>query len=299
MEKNNLTMGIIGAMICIILLGGLLMPAVSSALVISGDPTTYYNDSGQAYRPAKSGDVLIGTRTVADDVNVDTWTLNGEPITGFLTSGAAWTSLIFSDGMYGKIFNSTNTSMAEIYDIIGNNTTPKYVTGVTLRFTTDTIEVTAIIGGNSVSYSWAYTWAYIPCPSEDGVLIASAGPSNAYVLEDTFLVVAGFYSTGEIDRFYYSNDSPDLTIIGDGSGTIDKSYTPVEGTTDIYNLDVKITVTDGASNEEFGPFQILVPYKIDGHKDSGAAYSMIAILPIIAIVSVLIAAIYVFIGRKY
>lgn len=298
MKINNIIMGVLGVVICAIVISGAFLPAVASALVTSGDPISYYNDGGQAYRPAEQGDIIVGSREIVDDVNVDTWTLNGEVIKSFAEQGAQWTSLIFSDGAYGRIYNSSNTSLAGLYDISQNSQIPYYLTGITMEFTANTIEISATSGSTVNTFSWAYTWAYIPCPSNDGVLIANAGPTNAYVLKDTFLVVGGLYSTGEIARFYYSNNSPMLTIVGEGSGTIEKTYNRVDGTTDIYNLNVNISVTDGISTEDFGPYQILVPYKVDGHKDSGPIYAMYSVLPIIAIVGLVMAGIYIFISRK-
>lgn len=297
MDVKNLVMAVVGMVLAAVMIGGALLPSVASALVVSGDPITYYNNSGQAYKLAVPGDVLEGSRSSVDGANVDTWKLNNEPIIGFVDS-TSWTSLIFSDGMYGQIFNSNNNSLAVIYDIVDNDQSPRYVSYVKLTFMEDTIEVNATLGGVENTYSWAYSWAYIPCESNDGVLIANAGPNNAYVSKDTFVVLAGFYSTGNIDRFYYSNNKPDLSIIGAGSGSYTKTYNLVEGTTDVYNLGVSVSITDGGNVEEFAPYQILVPYKIAGHADSGAAYSLFGALPIIVIAGLVMAGVYVFISRK-
>lgn len=296
MEKNNLTMGIIGAMICIILLGGLLMPAVSSSLVIVGDPitieNTHYTDTPEKYDELKNTTISLIVSSDSFDMKVNDIAINKSGIIK---------PIVISDTITIEV---NTASQSEIITIVPHDgSTSKTISAGTESTTTIVFNSGAYTIESSLFESITGTFNWLYSVSEGGPYsyIFHRGNTNFYISDlGKDLVTAGYYSTGELDTPYSYKDGKLVLGNTDYTGSVSITSRLYEGTTDIYVANTPlVTINSGDVSESFTPYRYLIKSEINGHKDSGAAYSMIEVLPIIAIISMILAAAYVAFGRKY
>lgn len=304
MKVNNLIMGVISIMICALLVGTALLPAINSASS-NADIKTYYNDDGTTFREMREGDVFEGMRTVSESGNIDVWYLNGEPIN---LSISDWDNVLMTNGVYVRANSSTSSSFGAYY-VSSNPTSQTNMHSSSTEwckfvFTAgaDSIVITKMTSNDtepSEIGTYPYTWGFVACPVDQGAYMASSSANGTgYVLSDSEIILCGAYTTGDLDTMYFYHDGTFSTATDTITGTADIERTLVNGTKDVYNVSVSVNLTNGTLNESFEPFKILIPYKITGHLSNGPIANMFGILPFIAIAGLIMAGIYVFISRK-
>jgi hypothetical protein len=117
---------------------------------------------------------------------------------------------------------------------------------------------------------------------------------------------AGSFTVGEethrglITQTKYGIES---YFAGDPNWTVTLEFgTPTlkEGTTDLYDgLEPKFVITDGDGNTaEYQPYRSFVLNEAKGHASAGAAYSLLGALPIIVIVSLVLAATAAIVSKR-
>lgn len=304
-------MGIVGIMVCAIMIGGAFLPAISSANIMAGDPITEYNEgTGQTYREARAGDVLklIGTYDTEAGKGVYNWTLNGDVVLNDWSDNLEHNVIIYSDVFWAYSYNATNPSAARVQFL--NDATLYYVpvsannpsAEWTLTFTDTTISWALTSGGTlPAEYTTEYTWAYIPCTVSEGAYLSSTVTGENYpcILKNyKDVVLCGTFETGTLDTGYYYHKGEARVFVEGLTGTYTPTITPRDGTTDLYDVVIEFTVSDGSTTESFNPYKALVPYEVHGHGEGNAIQNMIGVLPIVAIAGLVMAGIYVFISRK-
>lgn len=287
MEKNNLIKGMMGILVCVILLGGLLLPIVSSALVVTGDPVSLDQRGSIAT-------IELGEISTADEIIIEVLdgsvNINGAPLA--LGSPSTWTPIVYTDAGIVQVRNETYSVQIMPY-VLGSSTATSVPAGNTITVKNGVVSVSdeTISGFNfTIGYS-------VGLENNLAMLIdMGARYTGRSIINDiNDIIILGNYTTGENDTIYsFINGNLSITEDFESSYTTDLSL--VSGTTDIYSIESFNLIVGG---ESFTPYHALAPIEINGHKDSGAAYSMVAVLPIITIVSIVLAGIYVFIGRKY
>lgn len=295
MKANILTLAIT-LTLGVILAGSVLMPVIDDAQNDLGNPITLTNTSPIVLREAHEGDVLKVVRTVTDGTAADTWTLNGDVCLGPTGSADTWNVGIMSDGLYLSI-NSPGNGAVGSWLSIPNNGNLSNLSGVSggvaqsyqITFNADTMVLENVTATPTTIATVPYTWAYVLCPYGQGEYCAAMPNGAGLVKDPNQIILSGLYYTGELDTTYCYNK---VAFVGktDYSMTANITTALHEGTTDIYDANVTVTITDGTDSETFTPYRILVPYEVSGHATAGAAYSLLGALPIIVIIGLVLAA---------
>lgn len=290
MNAKDLSTALVGFIVAILVTITILVPIVTSGLTVAGDPITLTND-GTDFKEAEPGDVIEYTRTIGSG-NVITY--NG----GVVPFASEWDDLLISDSVYIRKTNVTSSNMGRVYefnnaDPMDPHFIPNPTTSATLtvEFTETTIEISVVSDGVAGDpSSIPYEWAYIPCtPTASEYIFSQIGyESTGYVKYGQEPILCGAYDTGELDTLYYYNNGESYVSNTGMVMSVSNSYTLTEGTTDIYDLSVSCTITDGESSETFTPYRFLIPSEVEGHKDSGVTYTLISIIPIFVVIGLLI-----------
>lgn len=303
---NKILATIIAIFVGITLVGSVLMPTVIDASEVLGDPVTYTNENGgTGFREAKAGDVLSITREVG--APTDLVMLNGETV----TRPNSWDNLIMSDGIYSRTSPTSYDTIFRYYDINSENpigtiyvNMPGGSTTYTYTFTFSGSEIVmsdSVDGGApTVRRNIEYSWAYIPCPDSEkayNFVSVDGASSTIYVKNGTIPILCGAYETGDVDGIYWLYDGETFFSTADYEIEPTFTYSLADGTTDIYTLGVTVDVEPSA--ESFVPYKVLVPTVVDGHKDSGAAYSIVSVLPVMVIVGILAGVVAVLFRSRY
>lgn len=304
---GNKVIGVVLALtIGVIVLGSVLIPVLedSERTII---PITEYNiGAGHTYREARSGDVIHLVSTYDSETNskTDVWTLNDKPVINPNTD-FEWDIFLASDVVWGQVNSQANASSGS-FVVMESGTTRSYFGSLsslpryelTITFTEDTISW--VSNSAPVSGSASYTWAYVFCSLEDGAYRSSSVDASNFIMSDIDdYILCGTYSTGELDTNYWYKDG-EFVVFSDGiTGNVDTNATLRNGTYDLYDVSATVTVTDASTSETFSPYRALVPYEVHGHADSGAAISLLELLPFMVIVSILLMAVSIVVRSRY
>lgn len=299
METSKITTMIISAVVGIVLVLTALVPIVSNAISVAGDEVTYYNDKYYTFREVMDGDELVITRTTVDGVVSSTLTLNGDeiPIT------RTYTPIVMSDGILINVYPNSNTSTISYYSVRDNPTADSKFFGnmqngtITIAYDDNIITITMDKGDNNpIELIVACDWAYFACPPSDAAYIASAVSDGAFVKKSSDVVICGH--TDSPTTMIWKNFDDEIHTSTTGiSADLTYEYQLVEGTTDIYRVNVDVELTqDGVTTTDDAGI-ILVPYKVVGHEDSGVVITLLSVLPIFAVIG-LLASIVVFFRIK-
>ena len=295
---NKITGFVIALVLGAIMVGGMLAPTVAGIQTTIGTDITLTNDTTVVLREAQPDDVFTLTRIYTDNVAKDTLALNGEEVLGPTGGGDAWNVGLLSDGIYLQIAGATSTSMGLYYYMSDATPLTKYLSGngvdrhYALTFDGGNITLYADYGleTQSIIAQKPYTWAYVACPYGEGEYSASISGGVGIVKADTDIIVCGAYTTGELDTMYYHYNGGDYVSNSAYDMTMNVSKSLHAGTTDIYDATVSVTISEGADDETFTPYRILVPYQVQGHATSGPAYVMFGVLTLLAIVMLVVIA---------
>lgn len=295
MKTNILTL-VITLTLGVILAGSLLMPVISNAQDNLGDPITLTNDSPIVLREAHEGDVLKVVRSVSNDTTTDTWTLNGDVCLGPTGSADTWNVGVMSDGIYLSINSPSNGAIGAWLNIPDNGNLTN-LSGVSngvaqsyqITFNADTMVLENVTATPITIATCPYSWAYVLCPYGEGEYCAAMPNGAGLVKDPNQIILSGLYYTGELDTTYCYNS---VAFVGktDYSMTANITTALHEGTSDIYDANVTVTITDGTDSETFTPYRILVPYEVSGHATAGAAYSLLGAIPVMVIIGLVLAA---------
>lgn len=302
---------VLGIVVGVLVIGSVLVPIVESSSEVV-EPITEYNiGTKQTYREVRPGDVfkLTSTYDSGTGKKTDVWTLNGESILNSNQNDISWNLGIVSDAMWIEVFTSGNSASGNWRTLdtvnthyFGSNATYPNVEWI-VTFTPTTIDWT--YSGDAVStpavQSLPYTWAYVPCSIEEGGYMASSQTANvtSIVKDMDDIIMCGSYTSGELDTGYYYYKGTTYVGTSGYTGENTTELTLKDGTYDLYVADASFTVTDGTTTEQFDPYRILVPYEVHGHADSGAAISLLELLPFLVIVSVLLLAVSIVVRSRY
>lgn len=298
MKANNLIMGIIGIVVCAIMVSGALMPAVSSAISdnqtiynnnITNDPTLYVDRDMTTsyvieYVPGNNYITIDGK-----DLSISTY--GGNVIWSSAGYLLASTDSSLTNYLYGYLVNSTGA-------INGVETTTKIVVNVVNDDITITFE------GTGTTYN-LNDCDWIAYPSEKGThkLTSSSRTSPIYInsIDDvlgTFYVNTQTYGLvsfiGE-NGTRVNGDAVNMVINAVKDDTYRDLYVLNDGAS-IY-LDPAIITNSNGTNVV--PYFYLVPYEVTTETENGHIINVLFnVIPIISIMGLVMAGIYVFISRK-
>lgn len=310
--ENKIIAGIVGVAICIILAAGVLVPAVIGA-ADNAVPTTKTNaGTGHTFKEMVPGDVLMLDSAYADSSRKDTWTLNGETVLNDGVTSLTWDWAMISDAYFIQANSSSNAAPGSTQDITASPGSATYLAAASAEHPSRTYEWTMQsdktivlqpstdgVAGTSITIN--STWAFVVSTLDDGAYMSAQVTTNPYyALKDSKnLILAGNYTTGDLDTGYYYGKDGELTLLNSSyTGTINIAQTKSSGTTDIYDTLLTVTITDGNDTESFSPYRALVPYQVNGHSSDNAIYTLINVIPIFVIVAILLAAVAFFVIRR-
>ena len=276
MDIKNM-IGMVVAVVVGIIMIGPLVAVVSDAQITNGDPITYTNTG--SYADLYVTDDVSGKHTVLMESPNTYAVIDDEQIAlSDMTRGfyiitdkvsvvfVGTAAVIYWEGGDAQY----NPNWGRTFDLT-------YENGVaTLNYTS---------GGTTTTYTYDYSW--IGYRVTDGGNYKNVSSSTAvYNTGVKDFIAMGYYSSGENDTYYAVkngaitiSESDQYTCSIEGSST-----TPITGTTDVYQSYLKVNVGD----ESFTPYIWAVAIEINGHKDSGALYDMLGIIPMLVTAGLII-----------
>lgn len=312
MNMKMVTM-VVGVFIAITVIGAVLIPVLDDARDTAGAVIVKTNaGTGHTFKEMEPGDVLKCESIYSDSSRTDTWTLNGETVLNEGITGLSWDWGLISDVYYMQVNSQSNAAVGGGRTItdgagVGSNYSGADATHPTRIYSwtmnddkTITYKYDDTVNTPSTN-TFNSTWAYVLATLDDGAYMSAQVTTNSYYAkyDAKDIILAGSYTTGELDTGYYYGKDGILTILNtDYTGTINFAQTKSSGTTDIYDTLVTVTVTDGVDSESFSPYRALVPYQVSGHESSGAAYDLYGTIPVIVIAALFLGVVGVVLSRR-
>lgn len=286
MENNKILVAVVSLAVIIITLATVLVPIVGQAQTTLGDPITLDQSGSKTNVP-------LGK--ITDEVVVITVVEGGYSINGVVapveTTGVTHVPIVYADT--GAVRCRIVTGAVTFEDYSNPGVTVSLAVGTTITVGNGKIAI-----DTSTPVELAYNACYSVGASAELAVIIDMGyryDARSMITSVKDIIIYGAYSTGENDTpFSFVNGQ--LTVAEDFTSSYSADLVLKDGTTDIYQIESFVIDVGG---ETFTPYYALVPLHVSGHATSGAAYDIIGLLPILVIVSLITAAIAVFIRARY
>lgn len=288
-NKFGLVAVIMTILVGVILIGTLLAPTIEGIQKTAGDEITLKNSGVSDY--------VLGRMSGDDSVTIEFTdsgtTLNGEPFTP-LTQRQTWVPLAYADSGELDIRSSTYAMRWAIYTE-GSDTTYKNINSAGDSITLTPTLVTVVDEGVATEYPVTMIYCF-SIEDVDSIAVRDLGANNtAYIKDIKDVLAIGSYTSGENDTMYKVIDGQ-LTIGNDTyESSLNYTTTTTSGTTDILTLS-SFVISIG--EETFTPYNVLVPYEVSGHEDSGAAYTLYGVIIVLFIVVLFVVAVRSLISRE-
>lgn len=286
MDVKNLILGMVGIMICAVMIGGALLPAVAS---VTDDSVTVYNNEVGQYSSIIGDNINV---EITDYVNM---TIDGESIT--ILDNYELPAIV-TDKLLVKLDTNLNRNYIAYYsDTNGSVRVNDFTTG-TIAISNNVATITI---GSSTPVEIPITWGFIA--NNEGDYKSMWWPYNIYL--------------NSIDQFYtctwVSSTQKFLSAHGGKAfyegEYLDAQYNlkPYKNTGDVYTMsknsaetgDYSISVNNGGTMIDVFPYLCVVPASIEGTTDGYAGVgALISIIPLIAVAGLVMMGIYIFISRK-
>lgn len=285
MENNKILVAVVSLAVIIITLATVLVPIVGQAQTTLGDPITLDQSGSKTNTPlGKITDEVIVIAVIEGG-----YSINGVVAPG--TGGAVHVPIVYADT--GMVTCKMDTGEVIFIDYSNPNGTVSLDVGTTITVGNGKIAI-----DTSTPVEIAYNVCYSVGASAELAVIVDMGykySTRSMITSVKDIIIYGAYTTGENDT-YYSFVNGQLTVAEDFTSSYSADLVLKDGTTDIYQIESFVIDIGG---ETFIPYRALVPLHVSGHATSGAAYDIIGLLPILVIVSLITAAIAVFIRARY
>ena len=279
------------AAVCVILIGGLLVPVINDAQ--DGQQATYANKGYRAeavsadatYTWAASTGVTIGT-----DVIAPSGSTNGPQVilvcdTGFIKANFAGT-------------------LASFYEFDGSVGAGGNITAMTISVDADTktVSITDITADTTIAdLSFSYSeWCYIPSVSGEQVMYAPYSTAmDLYVQSEHD--VYGVFRYGPTWAVSLKNDTA-TSNLNDPTYTLTMNETAVSGYNDLSKMSVIYSSASDygvtVSGTLYGPEVMVIDRLATGVTDTGEQISpILAVIPALVIMGILIAILRAFVIR--
>lgn len=302
MEKNNLIVGAIGIAVCVILIGGLFMPAIETAT--DSQRTIVNNTASGKFSNFYGEDLenLVAEIELSDyselGFNV---TINGN---SYFVGATARESMVMSDRLFVRA-DPRNS---------GVNVSFASMESSSEAITTATLPLVVTITGSTISVKDAGTiditesnnnWVFIPDSSGDYELVASDSTTPIYLNGVEQVYISTYINTNDLG--WISGNGSELTFIKTGVKTnvVLTDFEKDERYTDLItglagNVDINPEAGTNPDGSAFTPFFVMIPRTIDAHTEQNdMTISLFNVMPVIVIISLIVAASYWGLGRKY
>lgn len=305
MKINNIIVGIIGIVICAIMIGGAFLPAVNSVTKTYG---TFDNTKDALYEMSAVGNNSNYTFIWNADTP-DIALVNGESVK--LTSG----TILCSVGGTSVRYIDTPNKRIQIFGSTNNHGVAETDVGAVLTIQISNGEYvysSSGLPGGDFSVTEPIADGYIIVPKGTGSFVMKAPTQGAYVNSDSKIVGmgitiigsawnVGFRGVGTINGIEITQYSgaTNYTI-----GPVTINYDAVNNYEDLYTvIDYQFDITD-SSDETVTHLTynyFIVPAKVTADLTEpvdAPIRAMMGVLPIVAIAGLVMVGIYVFISRK-
>ena len=279
MKTNVLTL-IITLVVGVILAGSLLAPVIDSTKTDLGTPITKTNTSLEI-----TLDPIDGNYAIAYDATNNALTIND--VDAGLPS--AWTTLMVLDTGYME-FTQASDTLRFIH--FGENSAVDSFSGdFEITLNAGEYSVSGTVNNVAKTVTGEYSEGYLMSPDNTGAYgITTGGASglgNAFTDKTPKWIIAA--DTLALDEFLYYDGT--LNTIGDDEISVNVSgSTLADGTTDIYTGQT-VTVTVNGETPSTGYIRVIIPMEVEGHAASGAAYTLLGVIPIMVIVALFMVAV--------
>lgn len=295
-------MGLVGVMICVIMIGGALLPAVSSAT--DNERTIYNNEANLRYSELFSGSDSISnlniTLYVESFTNAEIKVTNGG-VESTITPAGWQGTLIMCDKLNIRWDpGNGNVRVHSFADPLEILTQSDLTAPLTISIANGTITVT-----DSADYTTTVTpteWLFIP--DEDGAWETVLHSSNGIYVNDLNQVYFSTIISTDNIGFMSGHDGIATTYNGVDYSWSFTNMEKVNGYVDLYRINMSdFRFGDGMPNNAdespIIPYQVIVPRSVDAHTNTNVVVtSLFNVLPLVAITGLVMAGIYVFISRK-
>lgn len=271
--KTNILGLVITLVVGIILAGSLLVPVLDDAKKDLGNPITLTNES-QQYMSLSNGDVEI---SLADNV----LTVNGETYT-FVTTDR----IIFACDSFVAYYNGSNAYGSYLNMQSGIRNITAFEASVTDGLLNASVTYEGVVDPETVTDRPVAFSFYID-PDGDYSYF-SPQYVQPYVKSIKDLYAFGAYYTGDNDTYYWYYNGVAGGYSEDYTYGMTATISLADNTTDLFKAsDIVYSVGD----ETFTPFSMIVAKEVAGHATAGATYSLLSTIPILVIVSLVLAAV--------
>lgn len=269
MNVNKLVVSIVGLVVGLSILAGLLVPIASSAQANLGDPIELSNDFDLAHEEYYHKTDSVHLTSDGTSATIDGHTVTYDSQFRVLVASDTFYAIGHLGAQYGiTIVRYAGDSPGRL----------DYAGDVTLTCENGQYSFTSSLGTHTGTY---------------GKLYAVCDKSIADTCTVRPLSLGNYYLPSDYQLFFISDITNTGYMIYDGvahtlTGTGDVTYTKgelVNSTTDIY--------TDATMNISYNGVDanmavVFVPLTVEGHSTSGAEYSLVGVIPLLAIVVVVV-----------
>lgn len=299
--ENKLVAGIVAAAIAVIVLAGVLMPALSNATTTE---TTFKNEGYGRY--SDIGSSADNEITISwDHTDPTVFIVDGVEIKYDMPSNLGGISVVFGTDFSVRLIYGSNGYGVQY---IGPSNSDYLLTSeqngldMTISLNQGTITLTDTNTTPTVK-TLSYTTAYYPNPN--GQYSMKDSSEAAYLLKDSSFMIAngmtgsaGIYFIGTVDdgvtiSLYRVTGTTDNVVM---NYTDDPNYV---GLVELSNITFDITVSGNTTSATYSYF--LVPYEVTAEKAvhlTDAMNVILSVIPIIIIVAVLLGVVAIFIIRR-
>lgn len=295
MESNKLTIGVLGIVVSIILVGSILVPFINDS---KDNMKTVYNNGEGGY--IQDGMDNYEFRT---NPSYKFYEINGEFVN--VSSWGSGPTVLFTDTCRIKLAGHS----VSMYDA---NTTRSWSYGATehlqvYSYDAETKTLTCIAyNGLTEDTGILETRAYVVnqivyrIPGGDYTEISTSTQTDYYVTSVDQIIAGGAYTSGTLTTEYFSQGVTTFVGISDYSGSAVATTEAVEGYKGLLKCtDYVVTITDGSSSESFTPYSVFVPKAVKVYSTEISSIDpLLGAIPLIVIVSILLGAMILIRGRN-
>lgn len=287
--NNKLIATTLGIVVAVVILGGVMMPAIEDGKTAVGDPVTVDNSVvTPLYKLSEvRGDAMIVIGQVDGVLSI---TVNG---TSAPIQSAANMNVISSDAVSGNP-NAAGTLVSLTFAdgttqvVNGSNVAKLSISDGVMTATYNDSEIFA--GPVSKIFAISPTGTWIGHNISDPITVRSISDITG----------SGAVAIGGNQVLWFVDNGK---VVGSEGYTFKMTYdmTAHEGTSDLFDVtNIVISVTDGDGVDHPASVSRLLTHEaVGGHSDSGAMVSLIASIPVLVIVAILVLAVgVVTVGRS-
>lgn len=285
MNIKTLSVGIVATAIMILLASSVLIPIVSEAQKVAGDPVLF-SSSGQQTAYAGGYNPISPSVHVEYDITPEGININGEHIE--YSSAATWGAVVIGEG-------GTCTVRIQTYGVQFR----QYDGATEITLANVAAPQTVILDGSTLTMG-DYTFDvgegyYLDLTGDYSLAVGLTERAGTwYVNSINDVTVYGIYLTGENDTAFALKNGV-VTTAEEYDSHVNYALSKVDGTTDVYTLS-DFTIDIGG--ETFTPYNSIIIKNCYGHKDSGATYSLVGLIPILVIAGLVIGVIGMFVRNR-